>query len=307
MRSIRRGVTVTEVLVVVGILGLLAALLLPAVQRSRAAARRTVCEANLKQFGIALHNFADAHGVFPMNRKPYWRLLPYLEQDALHDALRARPSGGPEPQFGASVFVCPADADVRTVEGEYSYHYNDGTRFRWQGRNGIISRPGPPEDTRLSDVTDGLSQTAAMSERLVWRGEHVHLSEAEVASQPLRFLWYTQRQMTHEGREQEFVRICETERTTAYPAFWGFNNPGLGALPRGGYDHLLPPNVPGCLNGPYGDVARGYEVVPANSQHAGGVNLLFADGHVRFVPSGVDRTVWRALGTRNGGEAASLF
>src|SRR6478735_3786234 len=107
----KSGFTLVELLVVIAIIGVLVALLLPAVQSAREASRRTKCTNQLKQFGIAMHNYADTFKVFPNRRggfdnglqanriSPFVQLLPYLEQQAMHDRIQAgdatNPPGGP--------------------------------------------------------------------------------------------------------------------------------------------------------------------------------------------------------------------
>src|SRR5687767_8133321 len=139
VRSIHRGAfTLVELLVVIAIIGVLVALLLPAVQAAREAARRMQCTNHLKQFGLGLHNYADTYKVFPNLRggfggvqanriSPYVQMLPYLEQKNMHDLIQAGdpangiPPGGPRGDANwpvwnrpPSVFRCPSDAGAKT-------------------------------------------------------------------------------------------------------------------------------------------------------------------------------------------------
>lgn len=286
----RRGFNLVEGVVVLGVLAVLAALLAPAVQAAREASRRLQCESNLRQISVASHGFADVHRAFPTVQPAYWRLLPFTGDQPLLDAFERGDVSGK----GSSLFLCASDGRGEIARGDYSYHMNDGTRFRTHARNGFVNWP---RDRAVAELTDGLSHTAAYSERLITHAEDVLLSEAELLAQSPRHLWYTPRQVIGPALETQFTILCENERTSPSPAAWTWNNPALYAPAWGGYDHFLPPNRIGCLNGPGGNVAIDNSVVPASSWHSNGVNVLFADGHVSFMHRFIDRDVWRALGT----------
>jgi len=195
-----RGFTLIELLVVIAIIGLLIALLLPAVQAAREAARRAQCINNLKQMGLALHNYVSANGdAIPWGIGPWsddWSaqtmLLPYVEQGALFNSINFFHNMSWGPAYAANTtatyatisgFLCPSDADkVTNAEGHNNYMGNAGSApnnfyggtggsngdngfaglFMWWGGNN-----GQPVITvRLRDITDGTSQTAAFSERV---------------------------------------------------------------------------------------------------------------------------------------------
>lgn len=304
------GFTLLEVVVVIGILGLLLALLLPAVQRARESARRVSCQNNLKQFGVALHAFVDAHGTFPSSNMPesaYWRLLPYFERKDLQEAARLAEIGqGPSVKnWHVPSFGCPSDPVVWSVmskSGSSSYFFSVGSRFRlWTPMNGFRKKSNL--DIRPSEISDGLSQTVAMSERL---NHDIGRPAPEVmAKQPRRYFFWTETRYSDRGDEPRAIDDCRSRRTTTFPQTYGVWAVNLHN--HSGYDHILPPNHPGCYNGPedFG-IEQDLFLIPASSEHPGGVNSLLADGAVRFVSESIDGEVWQALGSRNGAEQFTL-
>jgi prepilin-type processing-associated H-X9-DG protein len=150
------------------------------------------------------------------------------------------------------------------------------------------------------DVVDGLSQTACVSERLVTLRQDVRLSESELASDPLRFLWYVPR---YYSDLNEFLQACRCERTTQAPASFHYAFVG--------YDHNLPPNTPGCQNtdaasvSPSSPANFATPAITATSYHPGTVNVVMCDGSGRRVSDSIDLGVWRAIGTRNGSEVVT--
>lgn len=307
-RARSTGLTLIEILVVIAILGILAALLLPAVQQSRASSRRVVCQSNLKQFGIALAGHVESHGTFPTSQRPescYWRLLPYFEKSDLLDAIHNWQNGladAPETYY-IETFGCPVDPIVwdNMPRGGVSYFHNEGTSF--YPLDGF--KKSERDDTLPSDVFDGLSQTVAMSERLVRVTSSPRPDESEMEREPRRFFWWTEVRYRNPGEEHLAIKQCRHHRTTTFPQTFGLGNPYL-STGTGGYNHLLPPNHPGCYNGPE-DFSIDFDatLIPTSSNHSGGVNSLFGDGHVHFVSESIDEGVWQALGTRNGAESVT--
>lgn len=292
-----------EVLVVIAILILLAALLLPAVQQARESGRRIICQNHLRQMGVALANVAERDGAFPTSGRPdsgYWRLLPELDAETLHAALTT----DQEPQsFHVSVVICPDDpiADVNMRYGEVSYFFNEGTQFRlYPPTNGF--RKSSREDTRPEEITDGLSQTVAMSERLVRPQVNPLPPIEQMEQETRRYFWWTETRYSGTGEEALAIEECRFHRTSVFPQFAGLNSVNYHSTR--GYDHMLPPNHAACYNGPEDfSVETDLFLVPASSLHPGGVNSLKADGSVHFVAETIDAGVWQALGTRNGVES----
>ncbi len=300
----RDGFTMIELIVSVAILGLLLALLLPAVQQARAASRTLECRNNLRQMGLAMHNHLDAHKTFPTSDRPHAplrRLLPYFEKQALYDLLVER-RGVPDDWVVPS-FVCPSDGiayEMMELMGDSSYHFNIGTRFRGTGTENGFRRSGK-RDVTPNEISDGLSQSVAMSERLVVPFDKQSLSHSQIERDTGRFLWWTTRRYDGDGEEPMAIENCRTARTSPFPVIYDFRS--INYLSSPGYDHMLPPNHPGSYNGPedFGHNLHAM-LIPASSLHAGGVNCLMADGSVHFVSSSIDAMVWHTVGTIRGGE-----
>ena len=293
------GFTLIELLVVLGVIGLLIALLLPAVQAAREAARRASCANNLKQFGLALHQYAAAYQAFP----PYWsvrgwdsihvKLLPYMEQSQAFAALNlSLPSPSYEAEnktvseMGISFLLCPSDEVAARGMTNYAGCLGDG--LRTGAPNGVFASTRP-----LSGVTDGFSNTVAMSEFLVGRSD---------APEPTRTT-YIPNDFTTGGNADadRLVARCSAlegevpNLSMLKGSFWiyGFY---IGTQ----YNHVMTPNNPSCMNtGP--SPPTGYAQT-ATSRHRGVVNALFTDGRVSSVSDTISSQAWRALGTCNGGE-----
>ena len=188
--SRRRGFTLIELLVVIAIIAVLIALLLPAVQQAREAARRTQCKNNLKQLGLALHNYHDVHNRFPM--ECYWGLkaggaylpyhhtwlsgvLPYIEQTALYNSIDFKLPAwngtvGPRPHVATQLpaLLCPSDGGLQPVTGTHGVaitNYAAAHGYDWWSR-GPMDRQGgqeiwsggiftPQLSSRIGDITDG--------------------------------------------------------------------------------------------------------------------------------------------------------
>jgi prepilin-type N-terminal cleavage/methylation domain-containing protein len=329
----RKAFTLVELLTVVAVIGLLAALLLPAVQRAREAARRAQCQGSLRQLGIALTSYQTAAGVYPFgvgadgdgagftytspaNRRfsMHSQMLPYLEQSVLFNGLNffvppffpnqdGDPTGadGPGPNYTVAevwvdAFVCPSDFDRMPSRPWGQLNYRSCNGSTWSGRVGDgmfgqTTRIGP------ANVRDGLSNTAAMSERI--RG-HDDYENVDVTTDQFRLagLW----------TEATFTEWCATlsdAEAISLPKQPQNATAGMtwleGNMSWTRYNHVLTPGHKTCING----VTWNGVIMTASSRHDGGVGLLLGDGSVRFVKETVSPDVWRALGTIAGGEAIS--
>ncbi|MGC8641788.1 MAG: DUF1559 domain-containing protein [Isosphaeraceae bacterium] len=299
-----RGFTLVECLVVFAVIGILLSLLLPAVQSAREAARRNQCQCNLKQFGLALQEYASVYGVMPSGlggEKHYSlhvALLPYYEQAPLYNAFNmsvfAADVSSPGPNSTAvyarlGILTCPSDP--YSVSPMTNYAGNLGDNRAAYKPNGVFE--GPP--VGFQQITDGASMTAAMSEFLVGRPERV---------ERLRSVFWPADFATGPPLDlRQFSTRC-FNLTGMIPAqnikgrLWT-----LGLREFTLYDHTLPINQPTCTSTVHSTEVAGSTT--ATSLHPGGADCLFADGHVRFLSQEIDPSVWRALGTRNGGEVIS--
>ena len=306
----RRAMTLIELLVVVSVIGLLIALLLPAVQSAREAARRAQCANNLKQLGLALHNYEAAEGSFPSKEytSAQSRMLPYLEQAPLYDAINfdrchladTDEWGSNETAYQTKVatFLCPSDEidPVRDAginyPGNYGVGFDDGSNPK---DNGLIRRRFG-DTVRIASITDGTSNTAAFAEWCLGRYQSGRDPLRTVFSAPV-----ARSARNDFDRFSEACRHIDRRNAELYPTSKGDNwlEPAPG---RTLYNHTLPVNGNSCKSA----VAFAMAAWTAGSEHPGGAHVAFADGHVNFVRRGVETAVWHALGSRDGGEVASL-
>jgi prepilin-type N-terminal cleavage/methylation domain-containing protein/prepilin-type processing-associated H-X9-DG protein len=321
--------TLIELMVVVAIVGVLMAVLLPAIQGSRANVRRLSCQNNLRQIGLALTNHESAVGhlpsglqarEYPLDRShPHtfyrWsalaQLTPYLEEGNVHQTIDFdQPLYGPDLQVTEvnreavsqiiPLFLCPSDRGEPVSEGFGPTNYatctgsgtDGGSPFETDGLFFVNSR------TRLTDVKDGVSKTMAASESLLGDG-------------PERLL---NRQLVDPRTVYAFTNAAPlTEAACQQARLWNFTNRRGFSWANGDYrctlyNHYFGPNSAevDCMSALIiGDVTRrtmGFGWRAARSNHVGGVNVLMADGSVRMVRDDIQRDVWRALSTRDSGD-----
>ncbi len=325
-RRDRRGFTLIELLVVIAIISVLISLLLPAVQSAREAARRTQCQNNLKQLGLAMHNYHSAIQSFPIGYTIYeqpwpvdptvpgghakWGVLamltPFLEQTSVYNSINfAFPLiGGPNQNFALfqenqtvvstqiAIFLCPSDGMIQpgstTAPSNYVACASSGVVVPDRGFHDSDGTFYVNSATRMADIRDGSSNTVVMSESLIGPGGPYNISIDLINDDPRRYIRHVST-LTEED--------C-LAATVVHPRKRGNWADGDGNA--GSYSHWYPPNQPQSSCNRH---SVGWS--EASSEHPGGVNALFGDGSARFINETIDLLAWRALATRKGREVLS--
>jgi prepilin-type N-terminal cleavage/methylation domain-containing protein/prepilin-type processing-associated H-X9-DG protein len=308
----RAGFTLIELLVVIAIIAVLIALLLPAVQSAREAARRIQCVNNLKQIGLACHNYHESRGALPgadmvfnqTELSALSMLLPMMEQMNVYNAINFNYGYADAPNTTSmytlvSGFICPSDQSnpLPALGGQTNYMADMGSGIVWQepvGPNTGLPKPNGVfhgnSATKFAEITDGLSNTGLFSERVLADGNNGKVS-------PVADVFFSPAAPT---TVDEAYQICQTvdinNLQNQFPLFMGA--PWLCGQHI--FQHINPPNGRSC-----GFFIALRAAMPPSSFHPGGVNLLLADGSVRFIKNTVNLPTWRALGTMSGGEVIS--
>ncbi|MES2791025.1 MAG: DUF1559 domain-containing protein [Planctomycetota bacterium] len=268
MSSRSRGFTLIELLVVIAIIAVLIALLLPAVQQAREAARRSQCKNNLKQFGLALHNYHDTHNILPPGSvgvnmiSTFVFILPYIDQAPLYSKWNFSVAQNSATNLVANTapvsgYFCPTKPRATTKDGAQAYgdyadsagtgHTNSVTLTDWKGlfnQNSSI---------RLRDVTDGTSNTIAM-------GEKRTVELTTLTSPQYRWGWHGTRSMRYPMNKNVVV----------------------------------------------GSVVFDDNSANFGSEHVGGCHFLMSDGAVVFLSENMNLTVYQNLGDKADGNVVSV-
>jgi prepilin-type N-terminal cleavage/methylation domain-containing protein len=359
----RRGFTLVELLVVIAIIGVLVALLLPAVQSAREAARRSQCSNSLKQLGLAMQNYHDVYRVFPARRggstgtiandpartaanydrvSAFVALLPFYEQKNLADQIAAGgtingikfPPGGPAAWYSGANFkpwgtqipmlLCPS-GNVRKGIGNFgknNYAFSLGDLITTHNSATAVARGifgGSMRPVGLQNITDGSSNTVAISERN-WVPE---FGIRNAAGEDIRNVTFVAVTSVNTNPGSCYARASGNRALTGQVKYRFGSLWSDGQAERVGFNTVLPPNAPSCVNDGNVNADANGGILNASSNHPSGVNAVFADASVHFINQNINTGnkaappsgpgigspygVWGALGSIDGGETIGEY
>ena len=303
MNETKRAFTLVELLVVIAIIGVLVALLLPAVQSAREAARRSQCVSQLKQVGLAMHNYENTFGRLPVGAYGCcwgtWQvsILPYVEQKVLFDlyvmdrkfgipvddARYSHAANFPVTTKTIKALICPSDMKtLRAANNGVTYHnyvVNFGNTIYDQVDFAGVTFLGAPfsevtpqqpnePGVRFAEVSDGLSNTLMTAE-------------------------------TIQGQPGDLRGFSWWRGGAVFQAYQGPNSPIGDCLYTGGQCNPNHPLNPPCVVA----TASTPTMMASRSRHPGGVQASTCDGATRFVSNNIAIGLWRALASSAGGDA----
>ena len=340
----QRGFTLIELLVVIAIIGVLVSLLLPAVQAAREAARRSQCVNNMKQIGLALHNYHSTNDCFPPGMttgharcnpgdRPGWSgwsahamLLPYLEQNAIYnsgnfewapDMCNSTPGSSDINSTinntTVNTFLCPSDPNANRGNNRLNSYYasmGPDTRDHDVNSSGAFSRNNP---TGLRDFIDGSSNTIAFYESKAGKPQanrhNANTTLGVADTSPTARMDYAG---NNPALILQLMQACvvnfrsNTNIRDDKGIRWA---PGRKSYTVG--NTVATPNDQrmlggiSCRIGCGGCSSDAANIVPPSSFHPGGVNAMMADGSVKFFKDSIQLQTWWAIGSKSGGEAVS--
>jgi len=334
----RQGFTLIELLVVIAIIAILVALLLPAVQQAREAARRTQCKSNLKQIGIALHNYHDLHSKLPISfavdgtaSSPTqladtgsdggeWsvqaRLMPLMDQANLFmqvdlDLSYETPINAAAPVTRMPGYLCPSevkdeqrvDSSGNPIHYPLNYAFNGGSWNFWnnatrQNGNGVF---GPNMSLKFMAITDGTSNTLAFSEVKAFNPYLRDGSGGTAAVPTPTGVSVLGGSFKATSGHTEWVdgRVHQTGMTTV------FTPNTVVPHTSGGLTYDV--DFTSCREEKTGCTGPTYAAVTSRSHHVGMVHSLMADGAVKAISDTIDAGTWSRLGARDDGEVLGDF
>lgn len=332
--DVRRGFTLIELLVVIAIIAVLIALLLPAVQQAREAARRSSCQNNLKQLGLALHNYHDTFNSLPQlhfnitgansweGHGPWVSILPQIEQGNVFDNwnmslhYRNQPAVGGTALFRSKLaaFICPSDrsyGDGNEPGVNYGVSLGSDPRF-WNNNNagnGMFRRFG---SLKFGDVTDGLSNTAMISELFKGDNNQAGQSDSDIRRNGTSpFASWTNPAFPTQVELDAFGTSCAALSSTG-EASLSQNGRDWSApyITQVAFNTTAPPNwrYPTCVvGGTFGLAADRDGVAPPRSRHTGGAQVCLGDGSVRFISENINLPTWQWFGAKGDGQPLGEF
>ena len=331
--AVRKGFTLVELLVVIAIIAVLIGLLLPAVQQAREAARKIQCRNNLKQFGLALHNYLDTFTVFPpsfcFSTAGSWsvhgRILPYMEQASAYSQVRldldwANPVNEAThvAQLRVPSYSCPSDPNSDRMhyagpdEGNIRPH-NYGVNFgTWKVYDPITNTGGdgvfyPNSRTSPAEIADGMSNTLLLAEVKTY--QPYFRNTADPGPTPPSSVTFV---TGFSGEAKYGPNLDDNAGHTEWCD---------GPVHQSGFTTTFTPNTPV----PFTDSGSTYDIdfnsryegtsttqttyasITSRSYHTGIVNIALSDGSSRAVSTNISSQIWRAMGTRLGGEIQGEF